>query len=189
MTCNLVLCPFNDIGVDLNGTVLVLLVHFLHSFLFHSLLLLSLSISTLIERGDRFLYLPLCCLLSYIKAVRNGKRRPSHSYYCLECFHSQHQNIFQFTLDRIFIAKPNVRIMLAQSELNILRSVAERSHCHTQDIRHSRQEIKTILSTVFLDLTEHFVKLLRACLCDDLLCSTLIISVIRKRDPVLIKVT
>lgn len=52
------------------------------SVVIHSCFSFSFSLSTLIERGDRFLYLPL--FYCVIIAVRNGTYRPLHSYFCCE---------------------------------------------------------------------------------------------------------
>ena len=70
-------------------------------------------------------------------------------------------------LYRVSIAVPVIGIPLADGKLNVKRSAAERTLCHTQKFCDSRQEIKAVIALMLRYLPALFSIIVRGEFCDN----------------------
>ena len=81
-------------------------------------------------------------------------------------------------MDRVSVAVPVIDIPLAHGKLNVKRSAAERTLCHTQEFCDSRQEIKTVIVLMLRYLITLFGIIVRGEFCDNFINGLLVNAVI-----------
>ena len=114
--------------------------------------------------------------------------RTQLSFYVRFRFCCQRKNIFQLTQHRISITAPVIRIPLADGKLNVMRSVTERTLCHTQELCHRRNEEQIVfIPAMFLYITANICILVRGVVFDDLINGLLVFAVIIKDETFLIE--